>query len=74
MARSFSGQRLRESRKAAGVSVERLALTIGRSAYSIQEYQRGRVTPPVHVIAAIADTLGCTVDDLLDEEAAANAA
>jgi transcriptional regulator with XRE-family HTH domain len=70
MARSFSGQRLRETRKAAGTSIEQLAITIGRSAYSIQEYQRGRVTPPVHVIAAIADTLGCTVDDLLTEEVA----
>ncbi|MFD0417289.1 helix-turn-helix domain-containing protein [Streptomyces sp. NPDC127108] len=68
MARYFSGQRLRETRKAAGISIERLAITIGRSAYSIQEYQRGRVTPPVHVIAALADALGSSVDDLLTEQ------
>lgn len=73
MARSFSGQRLRETRKAAGVSVEQLALTIGRTAYSIHEYQRGRVTPPTSIIVAIADTLGCKVDDLLGEEAASAA-
>lgn len=70
MARHFSGQRLRETRKAAGISIERLAITIGRSAYSIQEYQRGRVTPPVHVIAAIADAVGRPIEDLLDEEEA----
>lgn len=70
MARHFSGQRLRETRKAAGISIERLAITIGRSAYSIQEYQRGRVTPPITVIAAIADALGRPIDDLLDEETA----
>ncbi|MEU8528508.1 helix-turn-helix transcriptional regulator [Streptomyces sp. NPDC048629] len=70
MARHFSGPRLRATRKAAGVSIEHLAVTISRSAYSVLEYQRGRVTPPVDVIAAIADTLGCTVEDLLEEETA----
>ncbi len=70
MARHFSGQRLRDIRKAAGISTEQLAISIGRSAYSIHEYQRGRVTPPTGIIVAIADTLGCTIDDLLTEEAA----
>lgn len=70
MARHFSGQRLRETRKAAGISIERLAVTIGRSAYSIQEYERGRVTPPINVIADIADTIGRPIDDLLTEEVA----
>ncbi|QDN81817.1 helix-turn-helix transcriptional regulator [Streptomyces sp. S1A1-7] len=70
MARNFSGQRLRAVRKAAGISVERLALDIDRSAYSIFEYERGRVTPPINVIAAIADALGRPIEDLLTEEAA----
>jgi transcriptional regulator with XRE-family HTH domain len=70
MARYFSGQRLRETRKAAGVTVEQLAITIGRTSYSIFEYERGRVTPPINVIAAIADTIGSSVDDLLIEEEA----
>lgn len=70
MARHFSGPRLRATRKAAGVSIELLAVTISRSAYSIQEYERGRVTPPIGVLAAIADTVGCTVEDLLEEETA----
>lgn len=70
MARQFSGRRLREARTASGVSVELLALNVGRSAYSIHEYELGRVTPPITVLAAIADTLGWPVDDLLTEEEA----
>ncbi|MFJ5306130.1 helix-turn-helix domain-containing protein [Streptomyces sp. NPDC088350] len=68
MPRYFSGQLLRESRKAAGVSIEQLAISTGRSAYSIQEYQRGRVTPPVNVIAAMADVLGRPIEALLEDE------
>ncbi|WP_069759014.1 helix-turn-helix domain-containing protein [Streptomyces sp. LUP47B] len=67
MARNFSGRRLREARKSAGISPEQLAVSVGRSAYSIHEYEMGRVTPSVTVLAAIADTLGRPVDDLLTE-------
>ncbi|MFJ1536371.1 helix-turn-helix domain-containing protein [Streptomyces mirabilis] len=70
MARHFSGQLLRETRRAAGVSIEQLAISIGRSAYSIQEYQRGRVTPPIDVIAAMADVLGRPIEALLEDEGA----
>ncbi len=69
MARSFSGRRLRETRIAAGVSIERLALDLGRSAYSLYGYENGKVSPPVNVLAHAASLLGCKVDDLLDEEA-----
>lgn len=68
MARSFSGQRLRETRKAAGVSVEQLALSIGRTSYSIHEYELGRITPPTNILLAIADIIGSSVDDLLTED------
>lgn len=70
MARYFSGPRLREARKSAGLSPEQLAVNIGRSFYSVREWELGRVTPSVTMLAALADTLGCTVDDLLTEEAA----
>lgn len=70
MARYFSGPRLREARKSAGLSPEQLAVNIGRSFYSVREWELGRVTPSVATLARIADTLGCTVDDLLTEEAA----
>jgi transcriptional regulator with XRE-family HTH domain len=75
MARTFSGPRLREARKSAGLSPEHLAISVGRSSYSIREYEMGRVTPSVTTLAAMADAVGCTVDDLLaEEEVAANAA
>lgn len=70
MARYFSGRRLREARTLAGISPEQLAISVGRSAYSIHEYELGRVTPPINVLASIADTLGRPVDDLLTEEEA----
>lgn len=70
MARYFSGPRLRNARKSAGLSPEQLAVSIGRSFYSVREWELGRVTPSVTTLAALADILGCTVDDLLTEEAA----
>lgn len=76
MARIFSGPRLREARKSAGLSPEHLAISVGRSTYTIREYELSRVAPSVATLAALADTVGCAVDDLLDEapEEAANAA
>ncbi|MGW3408084.1 helix-turn-helix domain-containing protein [Streptomyces sp. NPDC000888] len=70
MARIFSGPRLREARKSAGLSPEHLAISVGRSTYTIREYELGRVTPSVATLAALADTVGLTVDYLLTEEAA----
>ncbi|MFC9268932.1 helix-turn-helix domain-containing protein [Streptomyces zhihengii] len=68
MARYFSGPRLRAARKSASLSPEHLAISVGRSSYTIREYEMGRVTPSVATLAAMADTVGCTVDELLDEE------
>jgi transcriptional regulator with XRE-family HTH domain len=70
MARYFSGPRLREARKSAGLSPEHLAISVGRSSYSIREYEMGRVIPSTTILIAIADTLGRPVDDFLIEEAA----
>ena len=70
MARYFSGPRLREARKSAGLSPEQLAVNIGRSFYSVREWELGRVTPSVTTLAALADTLVRPVDDFLDEEVA----
>ncbi|MFM9790145.1 helix-turn-helix transcriptional regulator [Streptomyces turgidiscabies] len=70
MARHFSGQLLRETRKAAGISIARLAIGVDRSVYTIQEYERGRATPSVPTLVAMADALGRPVDDLLVEEEA----
>ncbi len=66
MARCFSGQRLREARTAAGLSPEQVAVSIGRSAYSVHEYERGRVRPSAATLGALAAILGCPVDALYD--------
>lgn len=68
MARTFSGRRLREARSAAGVSAEQIAIGVGRSAYSVHDYERGRVLPPVDVLIKAATLIGCRLDDLLEEE------
>lgn len=66
MARMFSGRRARDRRDAAGVPVELAALTVQRSAYSVHEYEMGRVTPPTPVLAQLADLYGCTIDDFFE--------
>lgn len=70
-ARCFSGARLRETRVAAGLRPEHVAFSIERSVYSIHEYERGRVCPPAAVIDRLAQALGVTPGDLLDDEASA---
>lgn len=70
VARKFSGQRLREHRLAAGLKPEQLALLIDRSVWTYFEYERGKTMPAVSTLGAIADQLGCSVDDLYVREAA----
>jgi transcriptional regulator with XRE-family HTH domain len=66
MARAFSPIKLRERRAAAGKSVEQLAVDINRTAYSIHRYERGQTAPPIGVLVMIVESLGCSIDDLLD--------
>lgn len=68
MARSFSGRALRDARIAAGLRPEHVAVRVNRSAYSIIEYEAGRVTPSLPVAVALATVLGCPLDDLLTSE------
>jgi len=74
MARKFSGRQLRDARLAAGLKIEHLALRIDRSVFTISQYERGHVQPPAGILGAIADALGCTVDDLYAREAVASVA
>lgn len=64
MARTFSGPRLRDARLAAGLSPEQLAVSIGRSVYSIHSYETGRIAPPLSVLSQISDALSVDVADL----------
>lgn len=63
--RQWNGAALKERREALGKSKEWEALGIGRSVQSITLYERG-VCPPPHVIGALADLLGCAVDDFFE--------
>jgi transcriptional regulator with XRE-family HTH domain len=69
MARCFSGRRLRDERVSAGLSPEHIAIAVQRSAYSVREYEWGRVTPSVTTLARIADLLDCPIDRFFEEVA-----
>lgn len=64
----FDGRNLREARAAAGLRPEQVALAIGKSVYTIHEYERGRVSPPADVLADLSRLLGVTVDRLIGLE------
>lgn len=70
----FDGHNLREARIAAGLRPEQVALAIGKSVYTVHEYERGRVTPPADSIAALSRLLGVSADHLLGLEVVANVA
>ncbi len=58
-------QRLARLRKAAGYSQRALAAEIGISHRMVAYYEAQTTRPPVHVLPAIAETLGITADQLL---------
>ena len=74
MPRTFSGQQLRDLRRAAGLKPEQLALSIGRSVFSVHQYERGTAQPSVPVLARLADQLGASIDDFFVREAVSGAA
>lgn len=67
MSRFPSGPRLRAVRTAAGLSVEQVAVHVGKSAHTIQGYELGRIEPPIHVLASIANLCGAPLCDILEE-------
>lgn len=63
------GVRIRELRKAAGYeSIEAFAHALGYSWPTVSRYERGVTTPSLDRLRTIAETLGITLEDLLDEE------
>jgi transcriptional regulator with XRE-family HTH domain len=61
-ARTFSPDALRQIRRKRGVTQVQLAAALGRSFTSVSMYENGRSTPPVEVLAAIADALNAPMD------------
>ncbi|GAA3653123.1 hypothetical protein GCM10022420_031600 [Streptomyces iranensis] len=64
-ARTFSPDPLCQIRRERGVTQRKLAAAIGRDFTSISMYENGRSTPPVDLLAAIADLLGAHMDDFV---------
>ncbi len=67
---SFSGRRMREARIASGHKAEEIALEVGKSVFTVQGYELGRVMPPADVIGDIASAIGVSVAAFYDEPVA----
>ena len=52
------GERLKSRRKAIGISADLLAERVGKDRSIIFKYERDEVSPPVDVVAKIAEVLG----------------
>lgn len=63
------GGRIREARKAKGLSQERLAVDLGVSWSTVNRYEAGNSTPSLNRLRLIADVLEVDVIDLIGEAA-----
>jgi DNA-binding XRE family transcriptional regulator len=64
--RTFSGKRLRELREASGYSREQVAVAIHRTWHSIYQFERDELKPGREAQEALADLLGCSIDDFYE--------
>jgi transcriptional regulator with XRE-family HTH domain len=60
------GPRLRAVRQAAGLSPEQIGVAVRRSALTVLAYERGTVLPSAAMVAALADAIGCSVEELFE--------
>lgn len=65
-ARVFSRTKMRDLRRAQGLSVMDFAIGVGRSWATVQQYFSGRLTPPTELLPMLAVRLGCSIDDLFE--------
>lgn len=68
--RRFSGDAMRKLREAADLSLEQLAIKLGKSAFTVRDYELGRTNPTVQALADMADALDCNMSDLFVPEVA----
>ena len=59
------GSRIRQARDRAGLTQEQLAERIGVSRTAIARYESGEIEPKLHNLAAIAEALDVSCDELL---------
>jgi transcriptional regulator with XRE-family HTH domain len=63
------GDRIREARKARGLSQERLAVDLGVSWSTVNRYESGKHVPSLNRLRLIADVLEVDVADLMGRAA-----
>jgi transcriptional regulator with XRE-family HTH domain len=56
--------RIRELRKAKGLTQEQLARDVGVVVKAVYMWERGTRTPHLETACRLADVLGCTIDEL----------
>jgi len=61
------GKRISEVRKEKGFTQEKLAHSVGKDRQSIQRLEAGNMNPTYFYLREIAEGLGTTVSDLLDQ-------
>ena len=59
------GERIKSIRAKAKITQTELASKVGVTQSMIVAYEKGYRMPSVPVLAGIADTLGCTVDEII---------
>lgn len=64
---------LKHIRKEKGLSQEALALDMGVSQQSVAKWESGKSLPRASTLTHLAQVLGCSVDELLDCNAAGKA-
>jgi transcriptional regulator with XRE-family HTH domain len=63
----FSGQKLREIRKNAGLTGQELGLRVGISQAAISSYTRGHTIPTLPRLILLSDFLGVDINDFFAE-------
>lgn len=66
--RSFSGPRLRAHRHRVGLTAGQVGSLVGRSEWTVYQYENGRAQPPLSVACALADLLGTPLERLLADD------
>lgn len=59
---------LKEMRIKKKMTLEELSKASGVSRVSINRYELGERSPNVYIAKKLADALGCTIEDLIDEK------
>lgn len=60
-----TGQRIKDLRKAAGLTVDSLSRRLGVTPVSVHKWQRGINLPSVDNLVILANIYGCQIDDIL---------